>query len=148
MDAYAEYLTEPLEWRMWEEVIASNGITVDRPQGARHPNHSEIIYPMDYGYINGTTSSDGHEIDVFCGSAATSSAKQPDGGGSVAPARHTLQGAILTTDHRKGDREIKFLYRCTPRDIYLVNGFINFDRRLMEGVLILRQPMHELWNGR
>ena len=148
MDASAEHLAEAFAWRMWEEVIASNGITIDRPQGARHPDHSAIIYPMDYGYVNGTTSSDGHEIDVFCGSAATSSAERSDARDTMKRPPHTLQGAILTTDHRKGDRELKFLYRCTPRDVYLVNGFINFDRRLMEGVLILRRPMHELWNGR
>jgi hypothetical protein len=33
---------------------------------------------------------------------------------------------------------------CTPEEIYLVNGFINFDRTLLEGTLTLRRPMHGL----
>jgi hypothetical protein len=52
---------------------------------------------------------------------------------------------MVATDHRKGDTEFKLIYNCTPAEIYLVNGFINFDRRLMEGELVLRWTMEEIW---
>ncbi len=119
------------DWEGWEALIERNGLTIDRPYRSRHPVFSEIIYPMNYGYVNDTTSTDGHEVDVFVGSAAA--------GGLV--------GLILTTDHRRGDREMKLLYRCTPEEVYLANGFINFDRAKMEGTLVLRRPMHTLWEA-
>ncbi len=118
------------DWEGWDALIARNGVTIDRPYRTRHPDFPEIIYPMDYGYVNGTTSTDGHEVDVFVGSA---------GGGLV--------GLILTQDHRRGDREAKLLYRCTPEEIYLALGFVNFDRAKMEGTLVLRRPMHTLWEA-
>ena len=122
-----------LDWAGWETLIRTNGITLDRPRGSAHPVFPEIVYPIDYGFVNGTTSSDGHEVDVFVGTAAPRSAA--DG----------LVGAIYTTDRRKGDRECKFLWNCTPAEIYLVNGFINYDRTLMEGTLMLRRVMRDLW---
>lgn len=116
------------DWAAWEALIDANGITIDRPHRTAHPRFPAIIYPINYGYINGTESTDGEEVDVFIGSA-----------------QNSLMGLLITTDHRKGDREIKLLYNCTPEEIYLCHGFVNFDRRLMEGQLLLRQPMHTLW---
>ena len=116
------------DWEAWEALIALNGLTIDRPYRSRHPEFSDIIYPLNYGYVNATTSTDGHEVDVFVGSA--------DNG---------LVGLLMTTDYGRGDREVKLLYNCTPEEIYLANGFINFDRTRMEGTLVLRRPMHELW---
>ena len=76
-----------IDWTAWESIIDAHGITVDRPKSSAHPMHPDIIYPIDYGYINETESSDGEEVDIFVGSS-------DDG----------LVGAIATTDFRKGDR--------------------------------------------
>lgn len=83
---------------------------------------------MDYGYVNGTCATDGEPVDCFVGAASNG-----------------LVGLIVTTDYRKQDREVKLLVGCTPVDIYTAHGFINYDRTLLEGVLVLRQPMHTLW---
>jgi hypothetical protein len=123
-----------LDWAGWEVLILENGITLDRPRGSAHPVFPEIVYPIDYGFVNGTISSDGQEVDVFVGTAAAGSAA------------HGLVGAVFTTDYRRGDRECKLLWNCSPGEIYLVNGFLNFDRALMEGTLVLRRPMRELWS--
>jgi hypothetical protein len=124
-------MSEEIDWSGWERRIVEDGVTLDRPRGSRHPTHPEIVYPIDYGYVNGTTSSDGEEVDVFVGTAETG-----------------LVAVIRTRDHRKGDEELKLLWNCTPSEIYLVNGFINFDRRLMEGTLVMRHPMERLWDER
>ena len=123
-----DFVAGQFNWAGWEALIRQNGITLDRPYRSAHPDYPEIIYPLDYGYVNGTTSSDGNEVDVFVGSAESG-----------------LVGLLITTDYGRGDREIKLLYACTPEEIYLVNGFINFDRQRMEGTLVLRRPMQELW---
>lgn len=40
-------------------------ITVDRPLGSVHPNHNDMIYPINYGYIKGIIAPDGEEQDVY-----------------------------------------------------------------------------------
>jgi inorganic pyrophosphatase len=115
-------------WAGWEALIHRRGITIDRPQHHPHPQYPGIIYPLDYGYVNGTLSTDGEAVDIFVGTADTG-----------------LVGAILTTDHRQIDREFKLLYDCSPTEVYTAHGFINFDRQLLEGTLVLRRPMRMLW---
>jgi inorganic pyrophosphatase len=116
------------DWEAHEALIAKNGITLDRPRYSHHPDHPEIIYPIDYGYINGVMGLDGHELDIFVGTSLTG-----------------LVGYLFTTDHRKGDQEYKLIYNCSPAEVYLVNGFINFAPRLMSGELVMRYPMARLW---
>jgi inorganic pyrophosphatase len=134
--AYRDLFASHFPWAAWEAVIEANGWTIERPSHEPHPDDPTIIYPLDYGSVDGTLSTDGEAVDCFVGSASPDAAA----GGLV--------GAILTTDHRKGDREVKLLYRCTPPEIYTAHGFINYDRTLLEGLLVLRTPMHELWEGR
>ncbi len=40
-------------------------VVIDRPLGSTHPKHDDIIYPVNYGYIQNTVSGDGEEIDVY-----------------------------------------------------------------------------------
>lgn len=115
-------------WAAWETLIEKNGYTIDRPFRSAHPSYPEIIYPINYGYINHTIGSDGEEVDLYIGTAT-----------------NKLVAAIATTDFRKGDKEWNLIYNCTPEEIYLVNGFINYDPELLVGRLVMRQPMHALW---
>jgi inorganic pyrophosphatase len=39
-------------------------VKMDRPLGSKHPDY-ELIYPVNYGYIEGTVSGDGEEIDAY-----------------------------------------------------------------------------------
>ncbi len=40
-------------------------VKIDRPIGSKHPNYSNIIYPINYGYIPNTISGDGEELDCY-----------------------------------------------------------------------------------
>ena len=40
-------------------------ISVDRPLGSYHPEHPDIYYPINYGYIKGTIAPDGEEEDAY-----------------------------------------------------------------------------------
>ena len=40
-------------------------IVMDRPVGTHHPKHPHIVYPINYGYIDGMLSADGEGIDVY-----------------------------------------------------------------------------------
>ena len=39
-------------------------VKMDRPMGSTHPKHG-FIYPVNYGYIEGTISGDGEELDAY-----------------------------------------------------------------------------------
>lgn len=40
-------------------------VTVDRPLGSYHPNHNDMYYPINYGYVKGIIVPDGEEQDVY-----------------------------------------------------------------------------------
>lgn len=40
-------------------------VTVDRPLGSRHPKHEDILYPINYGFVEGVIAPDGEEQDAY-----------------------------------------------------------------------------------
>jgi inorganic pyrophosphatase len=90
-------------WAAVEARIARDGVVIDRPIGSVHPRFPAHVYPLDYGYIPGTTSADGAGVDVFVGSLGVGH----------------ITGLLATFDEGKGDAEIKVLCGCTPDEIDL-----------------------------
>ena len=39
-------------------------IIIDRPLGSKHPKHG-FVYEVNYGYVPGTQSADGKELDAY-----------------------------------------------------------------------------------
>ncbi len=94
-------------WHTLEQLISESRLVIDRPKGSRHPRSPEIIYPLDYGYIEGTTSADGDGIDIWIGSQTA----------------RELTGVACTYDTRKKDAEIKLLVGCSADDIQTILRF-------------------------
>lgn len=40
-------------------------VIVDRPLGSYHPEHKDIYYTVNYGYINGVIAADGEMQDAY-----------------------------------------------------------------------------------
>ena len=40
-------------------------VTVDRPLGSYHPEHRNMYYPINYGYVEGIMAPDWEEQDVY-----------------------------------------------------------------------------------
>ena len=106
-------------WIGWEQIIAENKIVIDRPKGTAHPRFPEMIYPVDYGYLEQTIGGDGAEVDIFVGSG--------DAG---------LVALLSTYDAVKEDRETKLLWNLTEEEIETVTNFLN--RGTMTASLIRR----------
>ncbi len=90
-------------WQTLDDLVRRHAIVVDRPRGSAHPRYPDFTYPLDYGYLDGTTSGDGAGIDVW---------------------RGTLPDAVVTAvlccvDGVKRDVEIKLLVGCTAAEIVL-----------------------------
>lgn len=46
-------------WEYADQMVATHEIVIDRPAGSTHPRFPRIVYPLDYGYLNGTGAMDG-----------------------------------------------------------------------------------------
>ena len=40
-------------------------VVIDRPMNTYHPEHKDLFYPVNYGYIEGIIAPDGEEQDVY-----------------------------------------------------------------------------------
>lgn len=69
--------------------------TIDRPLGNAHPRHSEMIYPINYGYVDGVFARDGAEQDVY-----VFGPDQP---------LETYIGKVIAVYHRLNDSEDKWI---------------------------------------
>ena len=94
-------------WQEMASLIASRPIIIDRPRSTPHPRYPELIYPLDYGYLEGTSAADGGGIDVWIGSQK----------------ERTLTGILCTYDTFKRDAEIKLLLGCTETDVKTIFNF-------------------------
>ena len=99
----------PQFWQALDQLLARSALVIDRPKGSSHPRFPEMVYPLDYGYLENTASMDGEGVDVWVGTA------QPP----------VLDGLLWVVDLPKGDVEVKLLYGCTPQERELAFQFQN-----------------------
>lgn len=103
-----------LFWQTLADLIEKHTIIIDRPRDSTHPRYPDVIYPLDYGYLAGTTASDGDGIDVWLGSL------EPK----------MLTGILCTFDTLKSDAEIKLLIGCNSEDLQIIRDFHSEMRTL------------------
>lgn len=107
-------------WQALDRLLESSEIVIDCPKGSAHPRYPDIIYPVDYGYLKGTSSMDGEGIDIWVGTA-----------------EKRIGAVICTVDLMKKDSEIKLLIGCTKAERESIYRFHNASQ-YMKGVMILR----------
>lgn len=96
-------------WKRLQLLVNEHIVVIDRPAGSSHPRYEKIIYPLDYGYLEGTISGDSKGIDVWIGSGNSS----------------LVTGIAVTVDAFKEDSEIKILLGCNSKDKELISQVIN-----------------------
>jgi inorganic pyrophosphatase len=68
-----------------------------------------MIYPLDYGYLDGTNGGDGEGIDVWLGSLEGET---------------KIVGAMATVDGLHYELEVKLFLNCTEEEMNLVMNFL------------------------
>jgi inorganic pyrophosphatase len=109
-------------WQALEKLVSESEIIIDRPKGTAHPRYPDFIYPLDYGYLKGTSAPDGDGIDVWRGSD---------------PAER-IDAIMCIVDLVKRDSEIKLLIGCTEEEKTLVFRVHN-ETEMQKGVMIRRE---------
>ena len=107
-------------WSYLDQLVATSRIVIDRPRGSTHPRYPEVVYPLDYGYLEGTTAADGAGVDLWLGS------------GGVGP----VQAVICTVDLLKRETEVKLLMGCSDDELQQILALTNEGG--LRGILLQR----------
>ena len=91
-------------WTSLQRLVSDCRLVVDRPRGSQHPRFPGFVYPLDYGWLEGSSGSDGSEVDAWAGSGD----------------RAVVSGVVATVDLLKRAAELKVLLGCTPAEMELV----------------------------
>ncbi len=108
-------------WTALDSLIALRKIIIDRPKGTVHPKYNNIIYNVDYGYLENTKSMDNEGIDIYVGSKSGKS----------------VDSIICIVDLLKNQSEIKILLNCTDKEKQTIYNTLNNNPN-MKGILINR----------
>lgn len=98
-------------------------VIVDRPLGSFHPEHKEMYYPVNYGYVEGVIAPDGEEQDAYIV--------------GVNEAVEEFVGKVIAIIHRNNDIEEKWVVApldmtFTVKEIY---EKVRFQEQYFESVI-------------
>ena len=98
--------------------------TVDRPLGSAHPDYPDMIYPVNYGYIEGVIAGDGQEQDAYIL-------------GTDKPIE-MFEGKVIAIYHRFNDVEDKWIVSLDGSDYSddVILQAIYFQEQYYEGELV------------
>ena len=107
-------------WDYLDKLIASSSVVIDRPRGTTHPRFPDLTYPLDYGYLKDTISTDQSDVDIWVGDKE----------------EQDLEAIICTIDLNKKDVEVKLLIVCSEANFQAILDFHNSGK--MRAILIRR----------
>ena len=96
-------------WEYLQQLVETNQIMIDHPKGSSHHRFPGVTYPVDYGFLDGTTTIDSGGVDIWVGSLG----------------EKKVIGALCTVDLLKRDTELKIIYDCTDNEIQTILNMIN-----------------------
>lgn len=100
-------------------------VTIDRPMGSFHPEHPEIYYPVNYGYIKDIQGGDGEEQDVYVL--------------GINEAIDEFTGEVAAIVHRNDDYEDKWV--VVPYGMRLsrqeIQEKIDFQEKYFDSIVIM-----------
>ncbi len=112
---------------MSEMVGSQVTVIVDRMMGTYHPEHSDLYYPINYGYIEGILSPDGEEQDAYVI-------------GIDEPVK-TFTGIVVATIHRYDDMEEKWV--VAPQGVLFskeeIAKLIHFQEQYFQSEIIMAE---------
>jgi inorganic pyrophosphatase len=100
---------------------------IDRPIGSCHPLYPEMVYPINYGYVEGIMSNDGEEQDVYVF-------------GTDRPLKR-FEGKVIAVYHRLDDVEDKWIVSLDGSDHSdeEILQTIWFQEQYFKGILIRQE---------
>lgn len=103
-------------WQKIDSLVLSTNIVISQPKGSHHPQYMNMVYPVDYGYLNDTDT-----IKLFKGSIKTTK----------------VDAIMIVADVLKSDLEVKLLLGCDEKEENRILQFIN-QTDYQKGILVRR----------
>ena len=102
-------------------------VTIDRALGSAHPKHG-WIYPVNYGYVPGTLSGDGEELDAYVL--------------GVNVPLQTFEGRCIAVLRRKGEEDDKLI--VVEEGLQLteakIRSLVDFQEQYFQSTLVMATP--------
>ena len=98
-------------------------VKMDRPLGSTHPKHG-FVYEVNYGYVEGTMSGDGEELDAYVL-------------GEHKPLE-TFEGRVVAVIHRTNDDDDKLVVMADGRNYTddQIEALLEFQERFFEHIIL------------
>ena len=98
-------------------------VKIDRPFGSKHPKHG-FIYPVNYGYVPGTISGDGEELDCYVL--------------GVFKPLEEFNGKCIAIIHRTNDNDDKLIIVPEGKEYSddAIDALVEFQEQYFEHVII------------
>jgi Inorganic pyrophosphatase len=104
-------------------------VIVDRPLGSFHPQHKNLYYPINYGYIEGIIAGDGEEQDAYIL--------------GVDKAVEVFVGEVIAIIHRSNDIEEKWVVaskqNCFDKEEIMRQVF--FQEQYFQSEIIMKSDL-------
>ena len=100
-------------------------VIVDRPLGSTHPKHNNIVYPINYGFVQGIIAGDGEEQDAYIL-------------GADIPLER-FAGRVIAIIKRKNDNEDKWVVAPEGKfySVPEIEALVNFQEQYFEHDIVI-----------
>lgn len=115
-------------WQKLDTLILSSQLIIDRPKGTAHHKYANLIYPVDYGYLQDTFGEGSIPIYAYRGTLPSDQAN----------------AVIVSADILKKDCVAKILIGCTELETAIIMKFIN-STEFQKAILIRRGDETPSW---
>ncbi len=105
----ADFENNAFFWQKIDTLYLSSKLEIIREKGSKHPEFGNLVYPVEYGRLKDTSTSDNEGIMVFKGSEKSSS----------------VSAIIIAADILKKDLQAKLLIGCSKEDEDKILRFLN-----------------------
>lgn len=131
IDVYQVLFAEqPQELRDEDWIDRIVTVTIDRPRGSVHPRHPNIVYPVNYGYVEGVIGGDGEYQDAYV----------LDYNLDDVYVGKQMDCFVVAVIRRKNDVETKLVTVFDPRHKYTkeqISSAVNFQEKFFDIEIIM-----------
>lgn len=96
-------------WQKLDSIYFASSIVITQPQGSLHSTFANLVYPVDYGYLNDTLSQDLLGIAIYKGKGSA----------------YSVEAILVAADILKKDIEVKLLVGCSQEEVDKILRFVN-----------------------
>ncbi len=115
-------------WQKIDTLYFSNRLVIAREKGSNHPKYHNLIYPVDYGYLEDTQIEQSEGIAVYKGSGSD----------------YMVTTLVVAADILKKEIDVKLLVGCSPAEEEEILRFLN-QTDFQKSVLVRRSSDIPNW---